>query len=246
MSTLAAFVDAVPFPVIGACNMDLSAEPSLAGIQKWAVFDLPAGKVALLGYIAEDTAGLSSTGGVTFSDPVSPPSAPRFPALSTALWHSSSWWHHASPQLLRHVQRTAVPACFEEFMASPDSEGVVVVGLLSHAGLRVDEEVAALVPGAKFVVSAHSHTPMFPGLLGECLELADGTCACAPLCRHPANGNIAHSCTVLAHSTVLTQSFRLLHADVGMPASGHDTAARCCAYHTKGIRIPLARPHQNP
>ena len=70
VSALASFVDAVSFPVIGACNMDLSAEPSLAGIQKWAVFDLPAGKVALLGYIAQDTAGLTSAGGVTFSDPV--------------------------------------------------------------------------------------------------------------------------------------------------------------------------------
>lgn len=49
--------------------MDLSMEPSL-DIKKWHVADVDGTKVALLGYIASNTAGITSSGAVTFSDPV--------------------------------------------------------------------------------------------------------------------------------------------------------------------------------
>lgn len=78
------------------------------------------------------------------------------------------------------MQVTAVPACLADFKASPESAGVNIIGLLSHAGLSVDEKVAAAVTDVDFIVSAHSHTQMFPGRVGPCLEFADGACQCAP------------------------------------------------------------------
>lgn len=92
------------------------------------------------------------------------------------------------------MQVKSVPKCMAEFKASPDAEGVNVIGLVSHAGLVVDEQVAKAVPDADFIISAHSHTKMFPNLLGQCLEYntTDSTCACAPallqsmLCTHLA------------------------------------------------------------
>lgn len=77
------------------------------------------------------------------------------------------------------LQITAVPACIAEFEASPDSEGVGIVGLVSHAGLAVDRDVAAVATGVDFIVSAHSHTLMFPENLGECLNYTSGACECA-------------------------------------------------------------------
>lgn len=82
---------------------------------------------------------------------------------------------------------TAVPACIEEFKSSPDAEGVNIIGLVSHAGLPVDIRMAEAAPEAAFIVSAHSHNLMFPGLVGPCLDFADGTCQCAShACTHPA------------------------------------------------------------
>lgn len=77
------------------------------------------------------------------------------------------------------MQVAAVPACMQEFMASPDSVGVNIIGLVSHVGVSMDREIAQAAPGLDFIVSAHSHTPMFPGLLGECLNFTAGTCGCA-------------------------------------------------------------------
>lgn len=74
------------------------------------------------------------------------------------------------------MQLTAVPACLKEFKASPESEGVNIIGLLSHAGLSFDAKMAEAMPEADFIVSAHSHTPLFPGREGPCLEFEDGAC----------------------------------------------------------------------
>ena len=73
MPALASFIGNVTFPVVGACNMDTSGEPALA-IKKWHVAMVAGRKVALLGYIAQDTGSISSAGDVSFSDPVRPPS----------------------------------------------------------------------------------------------------------------------------------------------------------------------------
>lgn len=69
MKPLAEFVDALTFPMLGGCNMDVSEEPTL-NIKKWHVFDVEGRKVALLGYIAGDTGELTSAGKVKFLDPV--------------------------------------------------------------------------------------------------------------------------------------------------------------------------------
>jgi 2',3'-cyclic-nucleotide 2'-phosphodiesterase (5'-nucleotidase family) len=69
VQALASFIDNVTFPMIGACNMDLSGEPSL-DIKKWHVATVGGSKVGLLGYITPDTGVTSSSGNVTFSDPV--------------------------------------------------------------------------------------------------------------------------------------------------------------------------------
>lgn len=74
-----------------------------------------------------------------------------------------------------------MPACIEEFTASPDSEGVNIIGLVSHAGIATDRSVAQVAIGVDFIVSAHSHTPMFPEMLGDCLNYTAGTCECAAL-----------------------------------------------------------------
>lgn len=87
-------------------------------------------------------------------------------------------WRLAADAVIT-LQVTAVPSCLADFKAAPDSAGVDIIGLVSHAGLSVDEKVAGAVTDVDFIVSAHSHTQMYPGLLGPCLEFADGTCQCA-------------------------------------------------------------------
>lgn len=69
-----------------------------------------------------------------------------------------------------------MPACLEAFKASPESEGVKIIGLLSHAGVTMDTQMAEAMPEAAFIVSSHSHTPMFPKHEGPCLEVEDGAC----------------------------------------------------------------------
>eukprot|EP00892_Ulva_mutabilis_P011147 jgi/Ulvmu1/8404/UM042_0111.1 len=144
---LARFLSKLSFPVVGACNMDLSGEPTLAPlIKKWTVLNVGGMKVGLLGYIASNTAEISSAGAIVFSDPA-----------------------------------TAVPQCMAEFLASPESTGVTIIGLVSHAGINVDEAVAPVVPEVDFIVSAHSHTEMFPGKVGPCLagdpaDASEGPC----------------------------------------------------------------------
>jgi hypothetical protein len=76
------------------------------------------------------------------------------------------------------MQVTAVPACIEDFKASPESVGVNIIGLVSHAGISMDRSVAEVVTGVGFIVSGHSHTKMFPGLLGPCLNFTGGGCEC--------------------------------------------------------------------
>jgi hypothetical protein len=76
------------------------------------------------------------------------------------------------------MQLSAVPACIEEFKSSPDSLGVNIIGLVSHAGISMDRSVAEVVTGVDFIVSGHSHTKMFPGLLGPCLNFTGGACGC--------------------------------------------------------------------
>ena len=68
------------------------------------------------------------------------------------------------------MQVSTVPQCIQDFMASPDAEGVDVIGLVSHAGLETDIEVATRAQRADFIISAHSHTAMFPGGAGPCLQ----------------------------------------------------------------------------
>lgn len=81
------------------------------------------------------------------------------------------------------MQMTAVPACIAEFKASAESEAVDIVGLVSHAGLAVDRSIAEVATGVDFIVSAHSHTAMFPGQLGECLNFTAGeACVCVSGC----------------------------------------------------------------
>lgn len=71
-----------------------------------------------------------------------------------------------------------MPQCIQDFMASPDAEGVDVIGLVSHAGLETDIEVATRAQRADFIISAHSHTAMFPGGAGPCLQWGGGACTC--------------------------------------------------------------------
>lgn len=80
VATLASFINSLAFPMLGGCNMDTTAEPSL-NIKKWHVFTVEGRKVALLGYIAGDTGTLTSAGDVQFSDPVR---AQDLPCASTA------------------------------------------------------------------------------------------------------------------------------------------------------------------
>jgi len=61
-AVLASFLSGVPFPML-ACNMDVSAEPLLAGkIAPYAVLDVGGRAVGVVGVANEDTASLSSPG----------------------------------------------------------------------------------------------------------------------------------------------------------------------------------------
>lgn len=73
---LATFIDNATFPVLGACNLDLSAEPRLQGkVQKWATFTLGGTKVAILGFSNVDQSAemAAITGNIEFFEPVRPP-----------------------------------------------------------------------------------------------------------------------------------------------------------------------------
>ena len=92
---LATFIDNATFPVLGACNLDLSAEPRLDGkIQKWATFTLEGTNVAILGFANVDQAPemQTITGNIGFFEPVRPPSAaaprPAGSAVSAPVTHA--------------------------------------------------------------------------------------------------------------------------------------------------------------
>jgi 2',3'-cyclic-nucleotide 2'-phosphodiesterase (5'-nucleotidase family) len=79
------------------------------------------------------------------------------------------------------VQITAVPQCVADFQAArPD---VSVIGLMSHAGVNVDLQLAAaagVVGAVDFIIGAHTHTPMFINKQSPCLayNVTTSTCTC--------------------------------------------------------------------
>lgn len=96
IDNLATFIDNATFPVLGACNMDLAAEPRLQGkVQKWATFDFDGTTVAIFGFTNVDQAPAMSaiTGNIGFFEPVRYPVCPRPPpslpggGLMYATWH---------------------------------------------------------------------------------------------------------------------------------------------------------------
>lgn len=70
--TLATYIKNLTFPVLGACNINTTAEPKLKGlVQRWTVRPVGDYKVALLGWITPDTVfTAANVGNVTFSDPL--------------------------------------------------------------------------------------------------------------------------------------------------------------------------------
>ncbi|TVQ54684.1 MAG: LysM peptidoglycan-binding domain-containing protein [Rhodobacteraceae bacterium] len=68
---LAAFLDAVEFPVIGG-NVDVAAEPLLVGrLAPYVILDVAETRVAILGALTPDTATIASPGpNVRFRDPI--------------------------------------------------------------------------------------------------------------------------------------------------------------------------------
>ena len=114
-----------------------------------------------------------------------------------------------------------MPACLAEFLASPDGVGVTIIGFVSHAGLGVDEQVARAVAGVDFIVSAHTHTPMFPGLVSDCLAFANGTCQCAAAATTPSHPrylctleileSLSFICCACCGATVCTKGTAKLH-----------------------------------
>jgi hypothetical protein len=79
---LAQFATNAKFPVLGACNMDMTLEPLLKDkIKKWATFNLKGVNVAILGYAnTQQSAQMSTvTKNIKFHDYV------------RTSWHSSAY-----------------------------------------------------------------------------------------------------------------------------------------------------------
>jgi hypothetical protein len=75
LAYLGAFADAAEFPVLGACNMDTSAEPLLNGkIKKWATFKRGGMNIAVFGYtnVQESKEMATLTKNLKFYDYVRP------------------------------------------------------------------------------------------------------------------------------------------------------------------------------
>lgn len=64
---LAPYIDALQFPILGACNADTSAEPIRLNLKKWTIVNTMGLRIAIVGWITPDTPSLTgSVGKVTF------------------------------------------------------------------------------------------------------------------------------------------------------------------------------------
>eukprot|EP00892_Ulva_mutabilis_P007896 jgi/Ulvmu1/5479/UM023_0015.1 len=138
---LANFIENATFPVLGACNLDLSAEPRLSGkIQKWATFELNGTNVAILGFANVDQAPEMEaiTGGIKFFGP---------------------------------TDSQGLVACINEFkFQNPGPWVIGVLSHAGITGdLQLIRSVNSVQRDISFVVGGHSHEAFFEAKRGRCL-----------------------------------------------------------------------------
>ncbi|KAI8473348.1 MAG: Metallo-dependent phosphatase-like protein [Monoraphidium minutum] len=124
---LAAYIKNLTAPMLGACNVDTSAEPALRGlIKKWVVYKTGGYKVAALGWLTPDTKYLElNSGNVTFGDVI-----PSVRACVADLKRA-----HPDVDLIIGMSHTGYTNDLETAKAIPELD--IILGGHSHTFLNI-------------------------------------------------------------------------------------------------------------